>query len=91
MKIYNSSYYDNIACAKDAEAKSWQQNTIVNIACDSQSDYDEICEYLQSNEDCIDYVNNDGIMEVWGEVHMNIGNAEYRVHVYIIDPDNNRF
>ena len=91
MKIYSDSYSNNFECAKDAKATSWQQNTIVTIACDLQSDYDEICEYLENDEDCIDYVDNDDVMEVLGVVHMSIGNADYRVHVYVIDPDKNRF
>jgi hypothetical protein len=74
--------------AKEAEAKSWQNNEIVTIACDTQKEMDETVEYLQNNESCLDYVDNDGVMEVWGT---DIDDAEYRVHVYVIDADKNRF
>lgn len=90
MKIYSSNYSSMTDLAKEAEAKSWQNNEIVTIACDTQKEMDETVEYLQNNESCLDYVDNDGVMEVWG-TDMQIDDAEYRVHVYVIDADKNRF
>jgi hypothetical protein len=91
MKIYSSNYSDMCESAQEAECKSYRNSEICNIACDTQSEYDEISAYLQNNEDVEDYVINDGVLELWGVRHMNIGNANYRVHVYVINPELNRF
>jgi hypothetical protein len=91
MKIYSSNYSSMHECAKDAEAKSYMHTEICTIVCDTESEYTDVVAHLQNNEDCIDYVDNNGVMDVWGVRHINIGNAEYRVQVYVSNPDLNRF
>lgn len=91
MKIYSDAYPSTYECAKDAEAKSYQHNEICTIVCNDHDEYTEIVGILQSNEDCTDYVDNDGEMDIWGVRHMQCGNADYRIHVYVKDPMNNRY
>ena len=66
-------------------------NEICTVVCDNLNEYQEIVGILQSNEDCDGSVNNNGVYEVWGVRKMNCGNADYIVHVYVIDQDMNRF
>lgn len=91
MRIYTRDYSNMIECAQDAEAKSWQHSEPCTVACDTQDQMDEVVEYLLCNEDCDNDVDNNGVMEIWGTRHMQCGNAEYKVDVYVINPELNRF
>ena len=57
------------------------QSEIVDIICESEGSFLEIAERLQNDEDMEDYVNNDGIIEIWGTRHFGANEQEYRIHV----------
>ena len=63
--------------------ESAKMNTeIVNLICEDQESFDEVSEMVSLDENNEDYVDNSGVLEIWGTRHLQCGNQDYRIHLF---------
>lgn len=84
-KIHDYQYSSPEEAAKNAQIISYSRDAIVTISCEDKESYNNICAYLQNDEDCEGYTENGNVYEHWGHRHMNCGTGTWRIHVTIGD------
>jgi hypothetical protein len=90
MRIYTEEYSDCDECAEDALVQSAYYCEICNVGCDNDYEMEVVCDYINDLEIC-DECENDGIRELWGWRLVEGALRGFRIHVYVVDPEIDRY